>query len=107
LLIGLGLIVATLNVFYRDIQHLTRVALPLFFYLIPVFYRPQQIGTNYSEMLMMNPIAVLIQSYRDVFFFQRTPEWDALFFTAVASLVMGSLGYLIYCRQQPHIIDAL
>lgn len=107
LLIGLGLIVATLNVFYRDIQHLTRVVLSLLFYLIPVFYRPQQLDTDYSQILMMNPIAVLIQSYRDIFFFQRTPEWDALFFTAAASLVMGSLGYLIYCRQQPHVIDAL
>jgi len=94
-------------VFYRDIQHITRVALSLLFYLIPVFYRPQQIGTNYSEILMMNPIAVLIQSYRDIFFFQRTPEWDALLFTAVVSLVMSSLGYLIYYRQQPYVIDAL
>jgi ABC-type polysaccharide/polyol phosphate export permease len=107
LLIGLGLIVATLNVFYRDIQYLTRVALSLLFYLIPVFYRPQQMGAHYSEVLMMNPIAVLIQSYRDIFFFQRTPEWSALFFITVTSVFMGSLGYLIYYRQQPRVIDAL
>jgi ABC-type polysaccharide/polyol phosphate export permease len=107
LLIGLGLIVATLNVFYRDIQYLTGVALSLLFYLIPIFYRPQQVSTDYSGLLMMNPIAVLIQSYREIFFFQRTPEWNAIFFITGTSLMMGSLGYLIYRRQQPYVIDAL
>jgi lipopolysaccharide transport system permease protein len=107
LLIGLGLIIATLNVFYRDVQYLTTVALSLLFYLIPVFYRPQQVGANYAGLLMLNPIAVLIQSYREIFFYQRVPGWGPLLFAGVVSLVIGGLGYLIYHRQQPHVIDVL
>jgi lipopolysaccharide transport system permease protein len=107
LLIGLGLIIATLNVFYRDVQYLTTVALSLLFYLIPVFYRPQQVGANYAGLLMLNPIAVLIQSYREIFFYQRVPGLGPLLFAGVVSLVMGGLGYLIYHRRQPHVIDVL
>jgi lipopolysaccharide transport system permease protein len=107
LLIGLSLMVATMNVFYRDVQHLTGVALSLLFYLVPVFYRPQQAGGKFSGLLMLNPIAVLIQSYRDVFFYQRAPEWGPLLFAFAASFAIGGVGYLVYCRLQPRVIDAL
>lgn len=40
LIVGIGLVGATLNVFYRDVQHAVTVALMLFFYVTPVFYHP-------------------------------------------------------------------
>jgi len=107
LIIGLGLMIATLNVFYRDVQHLTGVALMLLFYLTPVFYRPQQVASHYSQIFALNPIAILIQGYREIFFYQRAPEWQSLLFAAVCSLLVSGLGYLVYYRQQPHVIDAL
>jgi lipopolysaccharide transport system permease protein len=107
LLVGIGLIIATMNVFYRDVQHLVRVGLSLLFYLVPVFYDPHRVGANFSGWLMANPVAVLIQSYREVFFYQRAPTWEALFFTTVISLIAGGLGYLTYHRQQSQVIDAL
>ena len=39
LIVGLGLIIATANVFYRDVQHLTTIALRLLFFLTPIFYQ--------------------------------------------------------------------
>ena len=107
LLVGTGLIIATMNVFYRDVQYITRVGISLLFYLIPVFYHPQQVGTNVSGWLMANPVAALIQSYREIFFYQRTPTWDLLAFSGLASLIIGGLGYVSYRRQEPEIIDAL
>jgi len=107
LVIGLGLMIATANVFYRDIQQLAVVALSLLFYLIPIFYRPQQVDAHYTRLLTLNPIAVLIQSYREIFYYQRAPEWEALFFVSVFSLVMAALGYLVYYRQQARVIDYL
>jgi ABC-type polysaccharide/polyol phosphate export permease len=99
--------VATMNVFYRDVQYLTGVALSLLFYLVPVFYRPQQAGAKFSRLLMLNPVAVLMQSYRDVFFYQRAPEWGPLLIAFAASFAIGGVGYLFYCRFQSYVIDAL
>jgi len=107
LLVGLGLAIATLNVFYRDVGHLTTVALSLLFYLIPIFYRPLEPGASYSGLLLWNPIARLIQGYRDIFFYQRAPDWESMVFCAAASLVAAGAGYWIYLRQRPHVMDAL
>jgi len=107
LLVGLGLAIATLNVFYRDVGHLTGVALSLFFYLIPIFYRPLEPGGAYSRLILWNPIARLIQAYREIFFYQRAPDWESMVFCGAAGLVAAGAGYWIYRRQRPHVMDAL
>src|SRR5437867_2821161 len=40
LIAGLSLMIATWNAFYRDVQQIVGVILPLLFYLTPVFYNP-------------------------------------------------------------------
>ena len=74
LTIGLGLIVATLNVFYRDTQQIVSVSIMLLFYLTPVFYRSDMVSPSYSFLYILNPVAVLIQSYRAIFFYGSFPE---------------------------------
>lgn len=106
-LVGLGLTIATLNVFYRDVGHLAGVGLSLLFYLIPIFYRSQEIDVAYSGVFLWNPLARLMQSYREIFFYQRMPDWESLFFCSVASLFVAGAGYWIYRRQRPHVMDAL
>ena len=107
LTIGLSLIVATLNVFYRDIQHLVIVALMLLFYLTPVFYRPQAIAAQYQVLYQINPIAVLIQGYRSLFFYGVLPAWDSVLFAAVVSFALYALGIFVYRCYEHDIIDAL
>jgi ABC-type polysaccharide/polyol phosphate export permease len=107
LTIGLSLIIATLNVFYRDIQHIVIVALMLLFYLTPVFYRTQAVAEQYQLVYQINPIAVLIQGYRSVLFYGVLPAWGAIVFAAVVSGAVYILGAWIYSRQQHNIIDAI
>jgi lipopolysaccharide transport system permease protein len=104
---GLSLIIATFNVFYRDVQHIVIVALMLLFYLTPVFYRPQAVAEKYHIVYKLNPIAVLIQSYRTILFEGVYPAWGSLLFTCVVSVAVYSLGYFMYRRRQHDIIDTI
>jgi lipopolysaccharide transport system permease protein len=107
LIAGLSLIIATINVFYRDVQHLVVVVLSLLFYLTPVFYRPQTITAHYQVVYQVNPIAVLIQGYRTIFFSGEYPAGLPLILAFVVSLVVYGLGTLIYRIQQHDIIDMI
>jgi lipopolysaccharide transport system permease protein len=104
---GLSLIFATLNVLYRDVQHIVNVGLTLLFYLTPIFYRTQAVVEQYQALYELSPIAVLIQSYRAVFFYGVAPSWPSLAFAAVCSLAVYSLGYGIFRLYQHEIIDVL
>ena len=107
LTMGLGLVIATLNVFYRDIQHLVGIILSLLFYLVPVFYRPQSVVEQYKFVYEINPIAVVIQSYRTVLFYGQYPSVESILFASITSLAVYGLGLFIYRSRQHDIIDMI
>ena len=107
LIVGLSLIIATLNVFYRDVQHIVTVVLMLLFYLTPVFYRSQSVAAQYQIVYKLNPVAVLVQSYRAIFFYGTAPGWGSLALACVISVAVYGLGRFIYSRQQHDIVDPI
>jgi ABC-type polysaccharide/polyol phosphate export permease len=77
----------------------------LLFYLTPVFYNPGAITEGYRFLYNLNPVAVLIQSYRAVVFFGRAPEWRFLFIASVLSLLSCVVGYVFYRKKLHEIVD--
>jgi len=107
LIVGLGLGVATLNVFYRDVQHAVTVGLMLFFYVTPVFYRPQEVGEGFHWIFRVNPVAVLVEGYRAVFFRGTAPAAGPLLLATVTSGGILALAYWVYRAQRHDLVDAL
>ena len=68
LIVGVNLITASLNVVYGDVKYVVNLAVMLLFYLTPVFYQVQTIGEKYQVLYTWNPLAVLIQGYREICF---------------------------------------
>lgn len=107
LMVGLCLIIATINVFYRDVQHIMGMLLMLLFYLTPIFYQPQAVSENFRILYTWNPITVLIESYRAIFFYGIFPGLNSLLFTGATSLVVCGFGYLLYSRRLHDVIDTI
>ena len=106
LTIGLSLVIATWNVFYRDIAPLVGMVLSLMFFLTPIFYRPIVEG-KYRTLLELNPMVPLINSYRAVLFEGTYPEWEPLILIGGVSIIICGLGYLIYERLVPDVVDVI
>jgi lipopolysaccharide transport system permease protein len=104
--VGLSLLVATWNVFYRDIAQLVNIMLSLLFFLTPIFYRPL-LESKYAVIFQVNPLAVLISCYRDVLFEGRLPAWESWAHLMAVSLVLLGCGYLVYRRQMSDVVDTV
>jgi ABC-type polysaccharide/polyol phosphate export permease len=107
LTVGIGVAVATLNVFYRDVQHLVSAAVLLLFYVTPVFYRTADLGAEVRWLFAVNPVAVLIAAYRTVFFEQTLPASGPLLLAAASSAGVCVLAAVLYRRRRHDIVDAL
>jgi lipopolysaccharide transport system permease protein len=107
LIVGLGLAVATLNVFYRDVQHIVTVVLSLLFYMTPVFYRSRDVPERFRWIFGLNPMAALIEGYRDVFLRGTTPMAEGLLMAAAISAGVCAIGYRIYRIRGHDVVDAL
>jgi len=105
LIVGLGLIVATLNVLYRDVQYVVSVALMLLFYLTPVFYSGDTAVPGYAIVAVINPLALIIESYRDIFFDGVAPPVGRLALSMVTSIAVCGIGYWVYRSLEPDLVD--
>lgn len=104
LTVGLGLAFATLNVFFRDLQHIVTVALSMLFYLTPVFY--QRPDVPQSWLFSLNPCAVLVEAYRAVFFYGVTP-WSGIGVSAATSALVFAAGWWVYARWHHDVVDLI
>lgn len=107
LIVGLSLFIATWNVFYRDVQQITSVAIMLLFYLTPVFYSLERVGREYRTAFTLNPMAVLIQSYRAILYEGTVPDWKGLLVATTVAVAALGIGYLSYRREIQDVYDFL
>ena len=95
MLAGLALLVASFNVFLRDLEHLVEVLMMLWLYLTPIIYPLSAVEARLGKVVYLNPMASLIQAWRDLFLYDQLPGldiWPAVAFAAVA-LVAGNIVF--------------
>lgn len=103
--IGLGLLLGTLNVFFRDVGHTTAIVLQLAFWFTPIVY-PLSIVPDWARGLLgLNPMLGPIEFYHQIFLKPGLPDPALLTEAAVLSIVCLSLGLLAYRRLQGEIPD--
>jgi lipopolysaccharide transport system permease protein len=92
---GLATMVATANLFFRDLERLTSVFTLLWFYMTPITYSPSMIPHRLQYVIYVNPMATMILCWRDMFLNGHVPL--SLLASALASsAVMFGLGWLVY-----------
>lgn len=107
LLIAIGLIVSSISVYVRDLQHLIGVALQLFFYATPIVYSADVIPAEYRWILNINPMTYIIEAYRDIFYNQTMIDIVPLLLLIVGSLVACVIGYMIFNKLQKGFAEQL
>ena len=105
---GVSFLLATLNVFFRDTQVILGVVMLAWFFLTPVFYTikfvPEQVilwGVTFNAQVWLrrlNPMASIIASYRDLLYWGAPTGLDFLLRTAVTSLIVLTVGYVVFVR---------
>ncbi len=106
LLMGVILLIASIDVFFRDLEHLMEVLLTLMFYITPILYPLDQVPKSWKPVLLINPMTSLIEAWRNLFVLNELPGldlWPALVFTAATVVV----GVTVFRRLEPDFADAL
>ncbi|MDH5511129.1 MAG: ABC transporter permease [Nitrospinota bacterium] len=93
---GLVYFVASLNVRFRDVQHMLANIMLLWFFLCPIIYPKSAIPPELKlYTYSMNPMAHLAVGYQDIFIFGRTPDLFAILMVMLA----GGLCMILGIRQ--------
>lgn len=107
-LMGMVFVFSALNVFYRDTLMILEVVILAWFFLTPVFYpieilpRSQvvlgQVLDLHRLMYILNPMASLISTYRDLLYWGYRTDLDFFLRTALTALLVLAFGYGFFKR---------
>jgi len=106
--VGIALVLSTLNVFYRDTAMIMDVVMLAWFFLTPVFYSatilPNSVtllGVTFDPqrlLYIVNPMASLINIYRDLLYWGYRTDLDFFVRTAVTAILVFAFGFWFFHR---------
>lgn len=103
--LGVGLILATMDVFFRDLEYLWNVALMLIMYASAIFYDPAKVIQNgYGWLFKVNPLYMLIANFREAVIYGQPLSMEYLIPAAVFSFGSLIFGVYIFYKKQDEFI---
>ena len=109
LLLGVGWMVAALQVFLRDTVQLVNVFMVMWFWFTPIFYSMDNpnIPGKLRMLLYLNPLSYVVRGYRACFLEHRIPDSGELLILAGFAFSAFILGGLLFRNTKREFIDVL
>ncbi|SHJ50344.1 ABC-2 type transport system permease protein [Parasporobacterium paucivorans DSM 15970] len=102
--IGMGVLLSSLAVSFRDIMHLYGVLITAWMYLTPIFYPISMLPDFLKTIIMFNPLASFVEMFRDVILYGNIPSWSLHLRCFVPCLIVLVLGVFVFKRQQDEFV---
>ena len=102
---SLSLILASFNLYYRDVQYLFNLVITLWFYVTPVIYAVEFFPEKYRIVFQLNPMAVFINAYRQVLLGGDFPKWSSLGIGVLLSLILFFIAKKIFEKLEKNFAD--
>jgi len=104
---GLGLLVASINIKYRDVRYIIPYFLQLMIFVTPVIYPLSIVRPSFQFILALNPMAGVINSLRSVLTTGAVADPTHLIISLVSAVVLFIVGMLYFRRTERFFADIL
>jgi lipopolysaccharide transport system permease protein len=92
---------SSLNVAFRDLQHVVGNLVQMAFFLTPVLWPVEQLAPELREKVLYgNPMAAVMHAYRSIFYAHQVPELAPLGVVAVVSLLLFWVAANVFERRR-------
>ena len=115
--IGIGLLLAMLNVRYRDVAYLVTIVLNLLFYATPIIYPITLVPETAQAPLLgevpvrqlydLSPLTQFVEAFRDVVYLLQPPSLSRLLYLTVVSAVVFLVGFAYFQRGSRDVAELL
>lgn len=102
--IGVGMVLSSLSVYFRDITHLYGVVTLAWMYLTPIFYPVSALPAEVATLIYANPMYYYITFFREVVMYGTIPNAPVWFWSIGCSLAALCAGCVIFRKLQRNFI---
>lgn len=111
--LGVGLALSALNVYFRDIEHFLSILLLLWFYATPIIYPISLVLENDAitgplrTIYLLNPMVHFTEAYRAIFYHVRAPGADTFLYMFVSAVVTMTFGLWLFRKLEAKFAEEL
>jgi ABC-type polysaccharide/polyol phosphate export permease len=113
--LGVGLALSALNVYFRDIEHFLSILLLLWFYSTPILYpitlvRDATIGGAHipiKAIYQLNPMVHFVEAYRAIFYDLKLPPASTFGWMTLSAVVSMVVGLTIFRKLEGRFAEEL
>jgi lipopolysaccharide transport system permease protein len=88
--------------FYPDLRIAIDSFMRLIFFLSGIFFSVKSLNPKLQKILYLNPMTVIIESYRNILMYGQWPDWNILLYVFIVSLLLGLIGSFIIRKYDYH-----
>lgn len=104
--VGGGLLLAAINVKYRDVRYALPFLIQILLFLTPVIY-PASIAGQYSKILALNPMMGVIQNARAALLGTTPINWILIEMSIISSMILLIIGVYVFKKVERYFADII
>lgn len=101
---GLGLLLSSLAVFFRDVIHLWGVVIIAWTYCTPIFYPVTLLEGWMQTIMQFNPMFHFVSYYRETMMYGTTPSLEANAICLAISVITFAVGFVVFKKTEKRFI---
>ncbi|MBH8572606.1 ABC transporter permease [Nostocaceae cyanobacterium CENA369] len=105
--IGVGFLVSTLYVFFRDLPYFYELVVFVLWITSPVFYPAAIVPTQVKPILRLNPLSPIIESLRQISLSGALPDLSLILGALLSGIIIFSLGWVFFQLWRHQFMDLL
>jgi len=105
--LGLSWFLGSLGVFLRDVSQTVGIFTTVLMFLSPVFYPVSNLPEAYQGVIMLNPMALILEQARDVLVWGKMPDLTAYSVLLLVSAVIAWLGFAWFQKTRKGFADVM
>lgn len=106
LTMGVGLLVAPLVVFFRDLERAVKLLLRFLFYASPIIYSARDLPSGFHVIGAFNPLSGIFSLYRSAFFTQEL-NWGLVGVSAGMCALIFCIGLTVFRRCERSVLKEI
>ena len=106
-ILGLTYIMAVLGTFLPDVAEVMRPVIRGMFFVTPILWPPDRLPDSLSWVEDYNPLAYLVNAYRDLILNGTLPGALSTLYFALFSVALFIFGFALFVRLRPKFADHL
>ncbi|MCR4581615.1 MAG: ABC transporter permease [Bacilli bacterium] len=106
--LALVFLTSAFNVYVKDVEYMVTFIMNLLFYATPILYTADMFaGSKFAFIFKLNPMAYIVESYRNIFYAHEVPGLKSMAILYVAGILFLIVCYALFKKVEKRFAEEI